>query len=102
MFQHIRGKALEPLTALINKCLRENSPPEALKLAKLVPLFKAKGSEADPNNYRALAVMHPLAKLIMGVLNVRLNQYSLDNGLRAPTQAGFRRGYCMEDLVLLL
>ncbi len=58
-----------PLTALINKCILYNNPPHALKEAKLVPLYKGKGPEGDCNNYRALAVMHPLAKLVMGILN---------------------------------
>ncbi len=69
VFQHLRGQALEHLTALINKWVRDSNPPAALKSTKLVPLFKGKGSEVAADNYRALAVMHPLAKLIMGVLN---------------------------------
>lgn len=76
VFQHIRGKALAPLTDLVNKCLRENNAPGVLTNTKLVPLFKGKGSELDANNYRALAVMHPFAKLIMGVLNARLNEFA--------------------------
>ena len=81
---------MEPLTALINKCIRENTPPKELKTAKLVPLYKGKGSDLEGDNYRALAIMHPLAKLIMGVLTSRLEQFSEEKGLRAPTQAGFR------------
>ena len=46
--------------------------------------------------------MHPLAKLIMGVLNKRLTLLADEKQLRAHTQAGFRAHYSLEDLVLTL
>ncbi len=46
--------------------------------------------------------MHPLAKLIMGVYNMRQTTLAEERGLRATTQAGFRASYCLEDLVITL
>ena len=46
--------------------------------------------------------MGPLAKLFMGLINLRVEEFSEANNLRAPTQAGFRSGHCLEDLVLIL
>ena len=46
--------------------------------------------------------MHPLAKLIMGVYNMRLTALAEEQGLRAITEAGFRANYCLEDLVITL
>ena len=62
-------------------------------MTKLVALYKQKGSELDCNNYRGLAVMQPLNKLIMALLNVRLAKFAEENELRAPVQAGFRSNY---------
>ena len=76
LFKHMRGDSLVPLTALINKCIIEETPPTSLKLTKLVPLFKGKGSEGNCNNYRGLAVMHPFTKLIMCILNNKLTNIS--------------------------
>lgn len=72
VIKHLTGKVLEPLTALLNKCVHSNLPPRSLNITKLAPLYKGVGDVQDPDNYRALAVMHPIAKLIMGILNVRL------------------------------
>ena len=68
----------------------------------MVPLFKNKGDRRDPDNYRGLAVGHPLAKLAMSTINQRLQTLADEGGLRAPTQAGFRPGYTVEDLGLVL
>lgn len=76
-------------------------PPASWRSLKLVPLFK-KGDQFDPDHYRALAVGHPMAKLAMGVINMRLTGVATGKQLRAPTQAGFRAGHTVEDLALVL
>ena len=69
LYQHLRGGALGPLTDLINKCTIQQCPPAHLTVTKLVALYKNKGSVLDCNNYRGLAIMQLLNKLIMSVLN---------------------------------
>ena len=49
----------------------------------MVPLYKQKGDRGDPDNQR-------------------LQTLADEGGLRAPTQAGFRPGYTVEDLGLVL
>ena len=61
---------------MINACLAEASLPRELAEAKLVPLYKGKGCDQDGYSCRALTIMHPLAKLIMGVLTQRLDTIS--------------------------
>jgi hypothetical protein len=100
--KHISGDALTPLADFLNKCLTGGKPPKAWRSLKLVPLYKNRGGRGDPNNYRGLAVGHPLAKLAMGAINQRLQTLADEGGLRAPTQAGFRPGYTVEDLALVL
>lgn len=68
VIRHLAGKALPPMAAFLNNCLRNGRPPRAWRSLKLVPLFKNKGSPTDPDNYRALAVGHPVAKLAMGAI----------------------------------
>ena len=46
--------------------------------------------------------MGPLSKLFMGIINKRVESFSEAHSLRAPTQAGFRKGHCLEDLVIIL
>ncbi len=52
---------------------------------KLTPLYKGKGDAAAPDNYRALAVGHPVAKAAAAVLNQRLETVATTKGLRAST-----------------
>lgn len=74
--RHMAGKALVPLAQILNHCLRDGRPPTAWRSLKLVPLFKNKGAPTDPDNYRALAVGHPVAKLAMAVVTARMEKLS--------------------------
>ena len=66
--------------------------PSSVNLALVTPCHK-RGSKDDPNNFRPIAVTHPLMRLYAGLLNTRLIQYTDEHSLRAPSQAGFRPGH---------
>ena len=66
--------------------------PSSVNLALVTPCHK-RGSKDDPNNFRPIAVTHPLMRLYAGLLNTRLIQYTEEHSLRAPSQAGFRPGH---------
>lgn len=102
VIKHLSGDALKPTSAFLNLCTKAGRPPTAWNKLKLVPLYKLRGDQLDPDNYRALAVGHPMAKLAMAIITRRVNKLAEDNNLRAPTQAGFRAGYTTEDLGLVL
>jgi hypothetical protein len=61
-----------------------------------------KGDPQVPSNYRGIAVMAVLPKLLAAVLLARLERATETKQLRASTQAGFRKGARLEDNVLLL
>ena len=42
LLKHISGECSEPLSLLINMSLKNGVFPEAMKLANVVPIFKAK------------------------------------------------------------
>jgi hypothetical protein len=100
--KHLAGDALVPLARFLTTCVAEGRPPASWRALKLVPLYKHKGDKADPDNYRGLAVGHPLAKLAMCAINQRLQTLADEGDLRATTQAGFRPGCTVEDLALVL
>ncbi len=85
VIKHLAGEALTPLARFLNLCIASGTPPLAWRTLKLVPLYKSKGDRGDPDNYRGLAVGHPLAKLAMGIVNQRLQTLADDAHLRAPT-----------------
>lgn len=76
--------------------------PSAWQTTVLSPQWKGKGAASDATTYRPISVMHPLAKLLALVLLRRLDAMAEPRGWRAPSQAGFRRGYRLEDHQLLI
>ena len=102
VIKHLAGESLSVVADIMNAFANHLQPPKAWKQLKLCPLYKNKGSRLDSNNYRALCVMHPVAKLYMSLINRRLELISDEKGLRAPTQAGFCSEHCLEDLALIV
>lgn len=100
--KHIKGEACTPLATFLTTCLKQHKPPQAWRQLQLSPLYKGKGATGCADSYRALAVGHPMGKLAAAIINSRLIEVTEQKNLRAKTQAGFRRGYQLEDLVLVV
>ncbi len=71
-------------------------------MSKVSESYKNWGDSGDPDIYRGLAVGHQFAKLAMCAINLRIQAIADEKQLWAPTQAGFRPGYTVEDLALVL
>ena len=79
-----------PLTKVLNAIFREGSFPEVSALGMIVTLYKGKGDQSDPNNYRGITIIPILAKIYATALNCRLTKFRLANNERkADGQAGF-------------
>ena len=76
--------------------------PASWQTTAIAPVWKRKGDPDDATTYRGISVVHPLAKLYALVLLRRLDVAAEARQLHAPEQAGFRRGYRIEDHQLLL
>ena len=81
------------------KHFAEHSIPRAWNLVKVTPVHK-RGNQADAKNYHPISVMGPLAKLYACCLNQELEARAPYHAWRAPTQAGFRWYYHLEDLIV--
>ena len=53
--------------------------PSSVNLALVTPCHK-RGRKDDPNNFRPIAVTHPLMRLYAGLLNTRLLEYIEEHG----------------------
>lgn len=78
-----------PLTNLINQCIRDNTFPAVLKLAKVIPIFK-KGCKDDTSNYRPISLTPILGKIFEKVLKQQINEFFEENKLFHNSQFGFR------------
>jgi hypothetical protein len=74
LLKHLGTEGIKSVTEFLNKSAIDNKPPETWRASKITPLYKNKGSTADPSNYRSLAITPPFTKLFMTVMNRRLTK----------------------------
>ena len=91
----------EHITALFNRILIEGYPVDWSTCA-LAPVPKPKGSLADKDDYRGIAIGGALSKLYSTVLLTRLDKWAEKNDLRAAGQAGFRHSRGTPDNAFIL
>ena len=87
---------------LFNAIFNSGQPPEAWLKGTILPIFKNKGSSADPKNYRPITIVSCFGKLFTSVLNERLQMFSERFSLICENQAGFRKDYSTIDNIFLL
>lgn len=77
------------LTLIFNTCLRALDVPPQWKQAVTVLIFK-KGDPADVSNFRLIALMSCIYKLLMGIIAKRLTRWSVDLGILSEEQKSAR------------
>jgi hypothetical protein len=70
--------------------------PSEWKTAVVTPLYKKKGELEDINNYRAISVLPPIAKLFEKMLTSQILEYLKETNILSPNQYGFRENYSCE------
>ena len=61
----------DPLLKVINESYSKGIFPDALKIAKIIPLFKG-GNSKDPVNYRPISVLPSFTKIFEKLMYARL------------------------------
>lgn len=96
------GPVLTSLLRIMNSALRTGVIPSAWKQNYLVPVYKS-GGKFDPGNYRGIALMPCVLKILQGVITDRLVSELESKNFFVPEQLGFRRGCsCTEQVGVLL
>ena len=85
---------------LINKCLERRELPADWKISKLIMLYKGKGTPEDPNNYRGIALLPNILKILTSLINNRLTENCFH--LLPKNQYGFRKARNTQILVNIL
>ena len=91
-------EAAECIAEIFTKSLKCGIFPANLKLAKISPIFKGKGSRSDPDNYRPISVLSVIERLFEKLIHQQL--YSYIKHLLSETQSGFKKGYSTETSLL--
>jgi Reverse transcriptase (RNA-dependent DNA polymerase) len=79
-----------PLTELINQSLNEGLFPNQLKIAKIIPIFKA-GDRTLIENYRPIALLSVISKIYEKIVRTRLLKYLDEKNIINMHQYGFRK-----------
>ena len=61
------------------------------KIAKVIPLYKGKGSSEDYNNFRPISLLPVLSKAFERILKNQISQHFEANNLFTISQFGFRQ-----------
>ena len=103
VFKRIFDFIQVPLCKIINMCIQNCIFPDTLKIARLTPIFK-KGNEKEPNNYRPIASLPFLSKILERLLYDRILSFATSPQfpILSPIQFGFRKGIGTCDALISL
>ena len=88
-----------PLVIMWQSSLQEGRIPQALKTARVTPIYKG-GSRSSPASYRPVALTSHIVKLFERVLAEKIVTFMEENSLLNDRQHGFRKGRsCLSQLL---
>ena len=101
IFKKVSVYLVPPLTKLINSSFATRCFPDALKVAKLSPIFKG-GDRTNPTNYRPIASLPFLSKIFERALFNRISNFTVEHSIISKSQYGFRSGVSTLDALINL
>jgi hypothetical protein len=90
-----------PLVYVFNLSFKTGCFPSALKIAKVVPIYKG-GNQTLLVNYRPISILSAVSKLLERIMYNRMISFSDKNNLISNSQYGFRKGRSTQDAVAKL
>ena len=85
-----------PLAHIFNVSFSSGVFPDALKIARVVPVFKG-GDHSKSVNYRPISILPCISKILERLMYLRLYSYLLKYSLLHAEQYGFRYGVSTQD-----
>jgi hypothetical protein len=90
-----------PISLIVNQSFKEGIFPDALKLAKVIPVYKS-GSKEICSNYRPISLLSNLSKIIEKATYTRLYEFFERSHFIYDLQFGFRKHHSTEHALLNL
>lgn len=87
-FQTFSNELAGKLSQLINNSFKTGYYPEILKIGKITPIYKS-GNKHDVSNYRPISVLPSCAKIFDKAIQIRLEQFIINNNIVHKNQFGF-------------
>ncbi len=89
------------LTAIYNLSLKFGEFPDKLKIAKIIPVFKA-DSKLQPGNYRPISLLPIIGKVFERLVYNRVYSFISKMNILTDKQYGFQKGKATEHALLEL
>lgn len=86
------------ITILINRSLQTGIVPDVLKTSVIRPIYKS-GSRSEYNNYRPIAILPVIEKILEEVVVRRLTNYLEKYRIINKSQFGFQKGKSINKLL---
>ena len=90
----------EPISILINRSFATGIFPTVLKVSKVVPVFKNKGSPLEISNYRPISLLSNIEKIYEKMMYSRLIGFLNQSKQIYSRQFGFRKGHSTVDTLI--
>ena len=86
------------LGLIFNKSIQLGIYPNNLKIARICPIYKGKGSKSNPDNYRPISVLSVIARTFEKLVHGQLSDFLKDSFYKF--QLGFRRNHSTQTALL--
>ena len=96
LFQILKGDAVKVLHSICQQIWKTQQWPQDWKGSIFIPISK-KGNDKECSNYRTIALISHASKVMLKILQARLQQYV--NHKLPDVQAGFRKGRGTRDQI---
>ena len=83
---------MDPLTHVLNLSMLQGVVPNELKIARVIPLFKADNNMLI-SNYRPVSVLPVFSKILERLMYNRLYSFIIKHDVLYKYQFGFRKGH---------
>ena len=93
LLKAIDSSILSPLNTVFQRSMSEGKFPVIWKEAIVLPLYKGKGKQSSPDNYRLISICQCIEKILEKIVNAQLAKYVCDNQLLCNKPHGFTTGH---------
>ena len=87
------------LAEIINLSISSGMYPNKLKMAKIIPIFKA-DDNTNPNNYRPISLLSNFNRIFEKLVYSRMESFIEQNNLLSPSQYGFHKAHSTQHAIL--
>ena len=78
-----------PISIIVNMSIETGQVPDAMKLAKVISIYKAKSKESL-GNYRPISLLSNISNILEKVVHKRLHSFLCRHDILYNSQYGFR------------